>query len=51
MADIETDQTETTDAPEDVVETTESEATDVSEMDTLKAEVDKWKSLSRKNEQ
>jgi len=51
MADIETDQTETTDAPEDVVEATESDAPDVSEMDTLKAEVDKWKSLSRKNEQ
>ena len=51
MADIQTDQTETTEAPEAVAETTESEAPELSEMDTLKAEVDKWKSLSRKNEQ
>lgn len=29
----------------------ETEAPELSEMDTLKAEVDKWKSLSRKNEQ
>ena len=51
MADIETDQIETTEAPEAVAESTESEAPELSEMDTLKAEVDKWKSLSRKNEQ
>lgn len=49
MADIETDQieVETTEAPEaEAVETPE-----LSEMDKLQAEVDKWKSLSRKNEQ
>ena len=51
MADIETDQIETTEVPEAVAESTESEAPELSEMDTLKAEVDKWKSLSRKNEQ
>ena len=51
MADIETDQIETTEAPEAVDQSTESEVPEVSEMDTLKAEVDKWKSLSRKNEQ
>jgi len=45
MADIEADQLETTEATETV------ETTDASEMDLLKAEVDKWKSLSRKNEQ
>ena len=51
MADIETDQIETTEAPEAVDQSTESEAPELSETDTLKAEVDKWKSLSRKNEQ
>lgn len=45
MADNETDQIETTEVTE--VE----EAPELSEMDQLKAEVDKWKSLSRKNEQ
>jgi hypothetical protein len=44
MADNETDQIDTTE-----VET--SETPELSEMDQLKAEVDKWKSLSRKNEQ
>jgi hypothetical protein len=48
MADT-TDQIET--PAEDSVITTDSEAPELSEMDQLKAEVDKWKSLSRKNEQ
>jgi arsenate reductase-like glutaredoxin family protein len=50
----ESNQTETLEAtdPADVVDdTTEAEVSELSEMDTLKAEVDKWKSLSRKNEQ
>jgi arsenate reductase-like glutaredoxin family protein len=33
------------------VETAENEISEMSETDALKAEVDKWKSLSRKNEQ
>lgn len=45
MADNEADQLETTEAT-DTVETPE-----LSEMEQLQAEVDKWKSLSRKNEQ
>ena len=48
MADT-TDQIET--PAEDSVPATESEAPELSEMELLKAEVDKWKSLSRKNEQ
>lgn len=49
MADIETDQieVETTEAPE----ASESPTSELSEMEKLQAEVDKWKSLSRKNEQ
>ena len=50
MADITTEQTETPEA-EAVDESTETETPELSETDTLKAEVDKWKSLSRKNEQ
>lgn len=49
MADT-TDQIENTQADETVA-VTESEAPELSEMEQLKAEVDKWKSLSRKNEQ
>lgn len=45
MADNETDQIETTE------ETEIEETPELSEMEQLKAEVDKWKSLSRKNEQ
>lgn len=48
MADT-TDQIET--LAEDSVPATESDAPELSEMEQLKAEVDKWKSLSRKNEQ
>lgn len=36
---------------DDSVPATDSETPELSEMDQLKAEVDKWKSLSRKNEQ
>lgn len=43
----ETDQIEST----EVTETPETPDTEVSEMDKLQAEVEKWKSLSRKNEQ
>ena len=50
MADVQTDQAEPTEITE-AVESTESEVSELSEMDQLKAEVDKWKSLSRKNEQ
>lgn len=50
MADNQTDQVETPEIT-DAVETAESEVSELSEMDQLKAEVDKWKSLSRKNEQ
>lgn len=49
MADIQTDQID--EAPEAVEDSTATEAPELSEMDQLKAEVDKWKSLSRKNEQ
>lgn len=45
------DQVETTEAPEIVENSTAEEAPELSEMDQLQAEVDKWKSLSRKNEQ
>ncbi len=48
MADT-TDQIET--LAEDSVPATEPDAPELSEMEQLKAEVDKWKSLSRKNEQ
>jgi len=51
MADIQTDQVETTEPLDAVEESTETEVSELSETDTLKAEVDKWKSLSRKNEQ
>lgn len=51
MAESNTEQLETTEAPEIVEDSTETEAPELSEMDQLKAEVDKWKSLSRKNEQ
>lgn len=43
----ETDQIESTEA----TETPDTPDTEVSEMDKLQAEVEKWKSLSRKNEQ
>jgi len=46
-----TETLETTEEPEAVVETAENETSEMSETDALKAEVDKWKSLSRKNEQ
>ena len=46
-----TETLETTEEPEAVVEIAENETSEMSETDTLKAEVDKWKSLSRKNEQ
>ena len=49
MADIQTDQID--EAPESVEESTATEAPELSEMEKLQAEVDKWKSLSRKNEQ
>jgi len=46
---------ETTEAVEQVEETTEAQTTEESspesEMDKLQAELDKWKSMSRKNEQ
>jgi hypothetical protein len=45
---VETAETETTD---EVKETTETETPELSETDALKAEVEKWKSLSQKNEQ
>ena len=48
MADT-TDQIENTQVEE--TEVTETTTPELSEMDQLKAEVDKWKSLSRKNEQ
>ena len=51
MADIETDVTETNEAPEETTEVVETDAQELSEMEKLQAEVDKWKSLSRKNEQ
>lgn len=51
MADIETDVTETNEAPEETTEVVETDAPELSEMEKLQAEVDKWKSLSRKNEQ
>lgn len=50
MADIQADQPEVNEASE-VVENTDSGVSELSEMEQLKAEVDKWKSLSRKNEQ
>jgi len=46
-----TETLETTEEPQAVVETAENETSEMSETDALKAEVDKWKSLSRKNEQ
>lgn len=51
MADIQTDQVETTEPLDAVEESSQPEVSELSETDTLKAEVDKWKSLSRKNEQ
>jgi len=50
MADS-TDQIENTEAPEETTDVVETEASELSETDKLQAEVDKWKSLSRKNEQ
>lgn len=50
MADIETDATETVEAPEETTDV-ETEAQELSGTDKLQAEVEKWKSLSRKNEQ
>ena len=50
MAEIQADQIET-EAEETTAEAVETETPELSEMDKLKAEVDKWKSLSRKNEQ
>jgi arsenate reductase-like glutaredoxin family protein len=50
----ESNQTETLESNEGteaVAETTDTEISELSETDSLKAEVDKWKSLSRKNEQ
>lgn len=48
MAEVVSDQIET---PEPEVETPEAQGPELSEMEKLQAEVDKWKSLSRKNEQ
>lgn len=50
MADT-TDQIENTEAPEETTDVVETETSELSETDKLQAEVDKWKSLSRKNEQ
>lgn len=50
MADT-TDQIENTDTLEETTDVVDTEATQLSETDKLQAEVDKWKSLSRKNEQ
>lgn len=50
MAEIQADQIDT-EAVETATDVVETEASELSEMDKLKAEVDKWKSLSRKNEQ
>ena len=50
MAEVQADHLETTDATNEL-ETTESDAPELSETEQLKAEIDKWKSLSRKNEQ
>lgn len=49
MADIETELADT--QPLEVVEEAKEETPELSEMEKLQAEVDKWKSLSRKNEQ
>lgn len=50
MAD-QTDQIENTEATEETTDVVEAETSELSETDKLQAEVDKWKSLSRKNEQ
>lgn len=50
MADT-TDQIENTEVTETEADAPESEAAELPEMEQLQAEVDKWKSLSRKNEQ
>ena len=50
MADT-TDQIENTEASEETTDVVETETSELSETDKLQAEVDKWKSLSRKNEQ
>jgi hypothetical protein len=50
MADIQTDNNELTETADDLTLSSNEEST-LTEMDQLKAEVDKWKSLSRKNEQ
>jgi|GEM_PF-1639847 len=51
MAESNAAETATIETTDEAVETTETETSELSETDTLKAEVDKWKSLSRKNEQ
>lgn len=48
MTDVQTDQVEEVEISE---EQSETDSPELSEMEQLKAEVDKWKSLSRKNEQ
>lgn len=50
MADIQADNTELNETNEDL-DIPSDEGSALTEMDQLKAEVDKWKSLSRKNEQ
>jgi hypothetical protein len=50
MADIQTDNNESIENDE-TLPGAEVEGSELSEMDQLKAEIDKWKSLSRKNEQ
>jgi wobble nucleotide-excising tRNase len=50
MADVQTDQVETPETDAEL-QSADTEVSELSEMEQLKAEVDKWKSLSRKNEQ
>jgi flagellar biosynthesis GTPase FlhF len=51
MAESNAAETATIEAKDQAAEAIETENSELSETDTLKAEVDKWKSLSRKNEQ
>jgi len=51
MAESKQLETETSEALEQVAESAQPEAPELSEMDTLKAEVEKWKYLSKKNEE
>jgi uncharacterized membrane protein YqiK len=51
MAESNAAETATIEATNESAETAETETSELSETDTLKAEIDKWKSLSRKNEQ